>query len=44
MGLAPDEQAAVGRYVEGIGAWARGFLDFCEESARYAEAGRPGSG
>jgi hypothetical protein len=38
MNLTVQEQAAVDRYVDGIRAWTRGFLDYSQESARYAEA------
>jgi hypothetical protein len=39
MDLTPREHAAVGRYLDGIHAWSRGFLEFSRESARYAENG-----
>lgn len=41
MNLTVQEQAAVDRYVDGIRAWARGFLEYSQESARYAEASVP---
>ncbi|MFD3451711.1 terpene synthase family protein [Streptomyces sp. NPDC058691] len=32
----PSRRTALRRYTDGIHAWARGFLDFSRESARYA--------
>ncbi|MDX2847915.1 terpene synthase family protein [Actinacidiphila glaucinigra] len=37
--LAPAQLSAVCQYADGIHAWARGFLDFSRDSARYGASG-----
>ncbi|WP_153450328.1 terpene synthase family protein [Streptomyces smaragdinus] len=38
MNLTMLERGAVDRYVDGIRAWARGFINYSQESARYADS------